>query len=235
MQRLHILALAFGPISSIGSLGAATTSWDFDSGFTSLVTSSSQAEWNTDGDFESWATSNVASPTVSAGVLTGISASPAGNLAAVDPFISISPTLALDLTSGDNDVIEFRLKIGDGATVVNSPRIDVFWGTNLTPGFAGARRVQIDATAIPTWTSAGFGNGDEGNFRVYQVDMTGTAGWDGTLTHLRLDPIAGTVAGGQRDKPFEFDYVRIGSTVPEPSSALLGGLAGLFLIRRRRL
>ncbi|MDA7908049.1 DUF6288 domain-containing protein [Akkermansiaceae bacterium] len=105
MQRLHILVLAFGPISSIGSLGAATTSWNFDSGFTSLVTSSSQAEWDTDGGFESWATSNVASPTVSAGVLTGISASLAGNLAAVDPFISITPTLALDLTSGDNDVI----------------------------------------------------------------------------------------------------------------------------------
>lgn len=234
MKRLQILTLTFSPAFLISSLSAATVSWDLGVGFTPLVSSSSQGEWNTNGAFESWGTTNVATPAVSAGVLTGMSASPAGNPAAVDPFVSITPTLALDLTSGLNDVIEFRLKIGDGTTVVNTPRVDVFWGTNLTPGFAGTRRIQIDAAQIADWTTAGFGNGDEGNFRVYQVDMTGTPGWAGTLTHLRLDPIAGTVAGGQQNKPFEFDYVRIGTTVPEPSTAFFGSLAGLLLFRRRR-
>ena len=58
-------------------------------------------------------------------------------------------------------------------------------------------------------------------------------GEDGTLTHLRIDPIAGTVAGGQANQEFAFDYVRI-STIPEPSAALLSGVATCLLLLRRR-
>lgn len=222
---------------SINLSYAATVSWDLDAGFSSLTSSVSLGEWNTDGDFESWTPGNVTNAAVIGGSLTGLAGSPPTNLAAVDPTLSIvASSLGLDLTTGDHDIVEFRLKLGDGVTVVNNARIDLFWGTSVNPGIAGARRVTIDTTTLPSWDDTGLGNGDEGNFRTYQIDMSGTAGWGGTLERFRFDPIAGTVAGGQGNQPFEVDYFRIsnGVQIPEPGSALLGGLSGLLLLRRRR-
>ena len=45
---------------------------------------------------------------------------------------------------------------------------------------------------------------------------------------MRLDPV-----GNDANKNFEVDYIRF-QAVPEPSSALLSGLAAGLLLRRRR-
>jgi MYXO-CTERM domain-containing protein len=66
------------------------------------------------------------------------------------------------------------------------------------------------------------------------------------ITSIRVDPIGGAAsnsgpgggAGGSdtNGNTFDVDYIRLNDTapIPEPSAALLGGLAGLLMLRRRR-
>lgn len=209
-------------------LQAATVTWEDTAGFTALSSYQSLGEWNTNGDAEGWVASNFATgPTIATGTVSGTSGSPPTNLAAVDPFYTRNGISGINLDSGNFDIVEFRLRVGDGITVVDNARIDFFWGTSNNGGISGTRRIAIENSSLTGWNG-----GDEGNFKVYQINMAGTANWDGNLTNVRLDPISGTVANGQANQPFSFDYVRIG--VPEPSVFLLSALGGLITLRRRR-
>ena len=98
----------------------------------------------------------------------------------------------------------------------------MFWGTTNNNGIVGARRVD-DGASLPS----------DGSYHIIQFNMTGEADWDGTLDDVRIDPFSNTATGG---RSFQIDYVRVGSVIPEPSVAMLSGLAvtGLLLRRRRK-
>jgi len=70
---------------------------------------------------------------------------------------------------------------------------------------------------------------DDGQFHVYQFDVSADANWTTTITKLRLD------LGGinSAEKTFEFDYFRL-SSVPEPVTMTLLLIGLPFALRRRR-
>jgi len=176
-----------------------------------LTSYNSLGEWNSDGVFESWSPNpQVVSPAVSGGVLSG-----SVNDGSNDPTLSRNnfAGLGIDLDSGNSDIIEIRVKRTGQAS-----RFDVFWGTTNANGISGTRRVD-DESLLPS----------DGSFYIIQFDMSGVAGWDGTLDDIRIDPFSNTATGG---RSFEIDYVRVG--IPEPTSLALLGLGGLCVLRRRR-
>jgi|GEM_PF-1926225 len=69
------------------------------------------------------------------------------------------------------------------------------------------------------------------NWQVLNLDLTSAPTLNSApITAMRLDPV-----GNDAAKNFEVDYIRFQAAVPEPSSALLSGLAaGMLLLRRRR-
>ncbi len=56
------------------------------------------------------------------------------------------------------------------------------------------------------------------------------------ITSIRVDPIGGAGAATESQttgNTFDVDFIRLNS-VPEPSTAILGALGSLMLLRRRR-
>jgi len=151
----------------------------------------SLAEWNTDGDFEDWIFAKIASSNVASGILSGIPAA----TPPVDPYFYKSDAQGLvnpNLTKAPT--LEIRLK--QSATYTSD--IEIFFGTSDNPGMSGARRVVIPKSYIPT----------DGNFHVYQYDMSTHSEWNSDLQLIRIDPYVGAGAAGQT---FEVDYIRVGS------------------------
>ena len=136
----------------------------------------SLGEFNNDGDPEFWGSNN-ASLVVAEGILTV-------NTTAPDPQF-FSTGLDLDTSEGEHTVLEFRLRQTDTVS------IEFFWADG-SGGLSAARRLNIDNTEIP----------GDGEFHVYQIDMTGV--FSGAVNVIRLDPGAG--AG----RTVEVDYVRLG-------------------------
>jgi len=148
----------------------------------------SLAEWNTDGDFEDWQMNNIGSSNVTGGAMSGV---PINN----DPYFYKSDAQMLpdpDLTKAP--VLEFRLK--QSATYTSN--IEIFFGTSDNPGMASARYVSIPAADVPT----------DGDFHVYQYNMSTHPDWNSNLQLIRIDPYVGAGAAGQT---FEIDYIRVGS------------------------
>jgi len=203
ISPLPILWVVCSPVS------AATVSIDPVNLVTGYI---SLAEWNSNGNFESWAVNQVSGQTVSGGTLSG-SVLDASN----DPQLLRQnfSSLAINLASGLYNVVEVRIRRTGTAS-----RLDLFWGTNAANGFAGTRRVD-DQNLLPS----------DGNFHIIQFDMSGEVDWTSTLDDLRLDPFSSTATGG---RSFEVDYVRIGQVIPEPSAFLLIGLSAIGLSLRRR-
>jgi len=136
----------------------------------------SLGEFNTDGDPEFWG-SNHASLVVAEGILTV-------NTTAPDPQFFLTG-LDLDTSEGEHTVLEFRLRQTD------TESIEFFWADG-SGGLSAARKLKIDSTEIP----------GDGEFHLYQIDMTGV--FSGAVNVIRLDPGAG--AG----RTVDFDYVRLG-------------------------
>ena len=70
--------------------------------------------------------------------------------------------------------------------------IEFFWADS-SGGLAAVRRTQIGVADIP----------DDGDFHVFQIDMTGV--FQGIVNVIRFDP--GNLAG----TTFDFDYIRLGT------------------------
>lgn len=136
----------------------------------------SLGEFNNDGDPEFWGSNN-ASLVVAEGILTV-------NTTAPDPQFFLTG-LDLDTSEGEHTVLEFRLRQTD------TESIEFFWADG-SGGLSAARRLTIDNTEIP----------GDGEFHIYQIDMTGV--FSGAVNLIRLDP--GAVAG----RTVEVDYVRLG-------------------------
>ncbi len=167
------------------------------------------AEWDTDDDFENWSLQNVNNATVSAGVLSGIDSTSDSQV-----YKSNSaglPTADLSV----NNIIQIRMKRG----ISTSSDIQVFYGTATNPGYDAARRAIFSGSENP----------QDGNFHVYQYNMSSFSAWESTLHDLRLDPTA--TSGND----FEIDYIRIGkiSVIPEPATLGLLSLLNLMLLCRR--
>ena len=133
-------------------------------------------EFNTDGDLELWASNNAA--------ITAVGGLLVVNTTAPDPQF-FKDGLALDTSDGEHAVLEIRLRQPD------TESIEFFWADG-SGGLSAARRLTIESAEIP----------GDGEFHIYQIDMTGV--FSGAVNIIRLDPGAG--AG----RTVEVDYVRLG-------------------------
>jgi hypothetical protein len=151
-----------------------------------LTNYTSLGEWNTDGNFESWTTSQITNSTVAAGLLTGS----ASGLDSSIQKLNFAGGPDLDLAYNDN--LELRLQVpadynGD---------VLIYYGATNTPGISSARVLTIPGAQIPK----------DGAFHVYRLDLALEIFWRGTLRDLRIDPLDSTGAG----ETFALDYVRVG-------------------------
>ena len=133
-------------------------------------------EFNTDGDLELWGSNN--------GTITAAGGFLVVNTTAPDPQFFMNG-LALDTSEGEHTVLEIRLRQPDTEV------IEFFWADG-NGGLSAARRLTIESAEIP----------GDGEFHIYQIDMTGV--FSGAVNIIRLDPGA---AGG---RTVEVDYVRLG-------------------------
>ncbi len=142
------------------------------------------AEFNTDGSFGGWTTSQVSGATVAGGVLSGTSSRSA-------PWVLLTGTVGLaDLDLGFNDYLEVRMQVpanyaGD---------IQFSYGTIAKPGFGADRMFAIPATNVAK----------DGAFHTYRIDLGLERLWGSTLTDLRIQPV--NAAG----LAFAIDYIRVG-------------------------
>src|ERR1035437_8624775 len=158
----------------------------------------SLGEWNADGTFEGWATSQV-SATVASGLLSGTATGTDAQLLLAN--FSSGP----DLDLGFNDFIELRLQVPANYTNY----IQIFYGTTsytvanaagafvtaATTGFSANRVITIPAAGIPK----------DGAFHVYRMDVGLEPSWRATLRDIRIDPLEGAGTSGMA---FAIDYIR---------------------------
>jgi carbonic anhydrase/acetyltransferase-like protein (isoleucine patch superfamily) len=147
----------------------------------------SLGEWNTNGNFDHWTTTNVSGAAVSGGLLTGTSSGG-------DPQLALlNLTNGPDLDLGFNDYIDIRLQV-PAAFAGNAL---LYYGVTNTRGISSSRVFTILNSNIAS----------DGVFHVYRVFIGPQAGWRGNLTDLRFDPLGAAVADGQA---FAIDYIRVG-------------------------
>lgn len=220
MQRILTAAgiLTASVFLTPSATAAVVISWDF----------------NSDNNTEGW----VGSPNASTADTSGgfLSATVTGN----DPQLNLGGTINISPTSGETwTTLTFRVRETQDAQT-SAPTaaglVTVFSGVgsaNVVNG--GAARTIISPTdgtvALDAW---------------FTVEVDISALGSDSITSIRVDPIGGAGsnsgpgggAGGSdtNGNTFEVDYIRLNDTgvVPEPSTALLGSLAGLLLLRRRR-
>ena len=211
MRRTFALAAAsFACL--IAPVQAVTVSLDPANLVTNFI---SLGEWDTDGNFEGWSTTQVATPTVSGGSFNG-NVQDGSN----DPMPARQnfSGLGINLDSGNYDVIELRI-----SRTAPTSRLDIFWGTTVANAFSGTRRVDATTVNPPA----------DGAFHIIQFDMSDEVDWTATLDDIRLDPFSGTAPVGS-NRSFRVDYIRVGTVIPEPSSVVMLGIGSLALLARRR-
>ena len=155
------------------------------------LTATYAVEWNTNGNLESWTTTQVTGATVSGGALSCTTSG-------TDPQVTRTiPTASRpDLDPGFNDYVELRIRV-PGTYVDN---IEIYYGTTATTGFSGGRIISIPNATIPK----------DGAFHTYRIDVGPEPWWRATLRDLRIDP------GNASGVPFAIDYLRVGDE-PNPT------------------
>lgn len=184
------------------------------------------AEWNfnTDGVAEGWTASNSSALTVASGMLTGTATTN-------DPQLLRSGT-SISLGVGQTwDQLVFRVK--ETQDEVPAGTVSTFNATGLILSFNGNTTT---GSGLFYGTVSQFTGVDSGSgFFTVTVDISSMPTAT-TITSLRLDPIGGAALNSNSEtngNTFDVDFVQI-TAIPEPSSALLGGLGLLALLRRRR-
>lgn len=174
------------------------------------------AEWNfnTNGDTEGWAVfANVTGLTNTSGSLTGTTSNG-------DPQLRVTG-LNLSLGIGQTwDTVVLRIRETDETPATVTP----FSNTGLVVQFNGGR-----TNGVNLFGSVGTAVDSGSGFFTATVDVSGLPE-STTVTSLRIDPIGGPDASGNS---FKVDFIQVNS-IPEPSSALLGCLGLICLLRRRR-
>ncbi len=122
------------------------------------------AEFNQNGNFESWSTlNNISGGTVVSGVLKGTSINNG------DAMIINS---AFNFAAAEVPKLEVRMKASSNGNA------EFFFATDSQPGYSGSRRVAASYS----------GNGA---FQTVTFDMGAHASWNGTITDLRFDVVSG--------------------------------------------
>jgi hypothetical protein len=117
-----------------------------------------------DGDTGGWIADNHLEPlTVVDGVLTTTSTGD-------DPWMLSAPVAF----EAEPARLVLRMRASDDAGSFALGQL--FWAVDGDPAFVESRSVVFDVEA-------------DGEWHDYSVDLTGTSGWDGTITALRLDPL----------------------------------------------
>ncbi|MCE9608818.1 MAG: DUF6055 domain-containing protein [Chthoniobacter sp.] len=147
------------------------------------LTGTYAVEWNTNGNLESWTTSQVTGATVSGGQFSGTTSGTA-------PQVIRSNFSGPDLDLGFNDYLEIRIQVPASHT----GDIKISYGTTSTTGFSTARVLIIPDALVPT----------DGAFHTYRIDVGPEPWWRATLRDLRIEPSA---TSGQA---FAIDYLRVG-------------------------
>ena len=147
------------------------------------LTGTFAVEWNTNGNLESWTTSQITSATVGGGFLTGTTSGTA-------PQIIRSNFSGPDLDLGFNDYLELRIQVPS----THTGDIRISYGTTATTGFSTARVLVIPDAFVPT----------DGAFHTYRIDVGSEPWWRANLRDLRIEPSA---TSGQA---FAIDYLRVG-------------------------
>lgn len=152
-------------------------------------------EFNTRGDDEGWEVWGDLGPLNAAnGVLRAESTGS-------DPYME-SPLIWLD--AAEFPVLEFRMKLispmqhSDGG--LRNVFTQFFFITATDPNFDGKKSVRVPD--ILPWAL----------FKKYRVDMSTIEYWKGTITQIRLDPMA-------ENGEIEIDYIRLTSKEPERLTA----------------
>lgn len=158
-----------------------------------LTNYTSLGEWNTDGVFDNWTTTQVTGATVAGGILSGTAGS-------TNPEVALSGIAGgPDLDLAFNDYVDVRLQVPAGfagGIQVYFGAANNYYGTsNSTTGFSASRVFNI--TNAPA----------DGAFHVYRVFFGPHIYWRGNLSDVRVDPLGTTATVGQA---FALDYVRVG-------------------------
>ncbi|MGB6220187.1 MAG: hypothetical protein WBG04_04065 [Haloferula sp.] len=173
--------------------------------------------FNTDGDFEQWTTLNVTDATVAGGTINGTASSN-------DPQLKYEQTLVLGAGESWTTVV-YRVRETDSVS-------GLYIGSAGAPAFSPVGLV-VQANGVIV--SSGFTTVPSGDdFYTITADISAIPDVD--ITTIRVDPIGGALSNSGSEttgNTFEVDFIQVNS-VPEPSAALLGGMAGLLLLRRRR-
>ncbi len=147
------------------------------------LTGTYAVEWNTDGNTESWTTSQVTSVSVGNGRFSGTTNG-------ITPRVIRSNFAGPDLDLGFNDYLELRIQVPASHT----GDIRISYGTTATTGFNAARVLSIPDALVPT----------DGNFHTYRIDVGPEPWWRANLRDLRIEP---SNTSGQA---FAIDYLRVG-------------------------
>lgn len=110
-----------------------------------------------------------------------------------DPILESPPIV---LAGPLNRYVHLRLKNGTDGTAAQ-----IFWSNEK--GGPGAGRVKSFTISA-----------NDSTYRDYVIDMSGEAGWEGTLSSLRIDPVAGTARG-----PIEITAIMISDDPGKPFPA----------------
>lgn len=166
-----------GTASDVAVFGSAATSP------TTVTLNQNPIAWTFEsaGSLEGWTSSNVDSPSVASGVLSGLVQ------ANGDPYVVRTN---LSFAGSDAPEVRIRLRVNTTGTVP----VDLFWGNSLDSSFVEERRTRVNYT----------GNG---SFQEISFPMAALAGWNGErITRLRIDPANGSEFTG---KLFEIDSVSV--------------------------
>jgi len=201
-------------IDPLGGGTGIVERFDFDYVMLDSVRTIGLGEFDHDGALDGWSLSG------NGHIING------GTSALTSTFTALTagndPILQRGGLNSDTSVynnIEVRMALDPAST----SRFEIFWGTDSFPGPAGGQSVVLLNELIR-----------DGNLHTYRINMSDEAAWDGNMNILRIDPLAD--ADAQAGRTFEIDYIRLldGSTIPEPSGALLSILGGFLLSIRRR-
>ncbi len=178
-------------------------------------------EFNANGVDEGWTGTNVTGLTTTGGFIQGTAA---GN----DPQLRNN---AANLTIGSGqtwDSVVFRVREIQNEDPAGTVTEFNATGLVIMVNYVTVPLAQVNDIAKFTAVESGDG------FFTVTADISGITAT--TLHELRVDPIGGAASNSNSEtngNTFELDFIRV-YAVPEPSSALLGGLGVLALLRRRR-
>lgn len=129
--------------------------------------------------------SNIDNVTPTGTTLAAVSSSTNGDAKVINNSFDF---LAEEVTS-----FEIRMKAS------TTTPVQLFFGSNLTPGYSGTRVVNASYTTPGSWQTLTF-------------NVASHPDWDGRIRNLRLDPVSGT------NISFEIDYMRANGAIPKTSN-----------------